>query len=42
MCSGVLKIAEVTSRFEDEDKFVSLVEAVGFKLSSKVFAIQRA
>ncbi|KZW04000.1 hypothetical protein EXIGLDRAFT_599964 [Exidia glandulosa HHB12029] len=31
---GVLKIAEVTSRFVDEDKFVSLVEAVGFKFLS--------
>lgn len=32
---GLLKVAEVTSRFEDVDKFVSIVEAIGFKLLNK-------
>ena len=34
---GRLKIAEVSSRFENVDQFVSLVSSVGFKLKSKVY-----
>lgn len=34
--SGVLKIAEVTSRFTSVDEFVKLVNALGFTLSHKV------
>ncbi|KAH7100680.1 methyltransferase-domain-containing protein [Auriculariales sp. MPI-PUGE-AT-0066] len=33
--TGKFKVAEVTSRFKDVDKFVELVEKVGFKLLSK-------
>jgi hypothetical protein len=33
---GTLKIAEVTSRFEDINEFVDLVTSMGFKLESKV------
>ena len=36
-CRGQLKIAEVSSRFENVDQFVSLVSSVGFKFKSKVF-----
>ena len=36
MCSGELKIAEVTSRFTGVDEFVAFVTAFGFKLKSKV------
>lgn len=38
-CRGELKIAEVTSRFENVDQFVSLVSSVGFKFKSKVCII---
>lgn len=33
---GRLKIAEVSSRFENVDQFVSLISSVGFKFKSKV------
>lgn len=33
--SGKLKVAEVTSRFEDVDAFVDLVVAVGYRLAHK-------
>ena len=33
---GQLKIAEVSSRFENIDQFVSLISSVGFKFKSKV------
>ena len=36
LCSGELKIAEVTSRFTDLEEFTSLVNSIGFKLKSKV------
>ena len=36
-CRGQLKIAEVSSRFENVDQFVSLISSVGFKFKSKVF-----
>ena len=35
--SGQLKIAEVSSRFENVDQFVSLISLVGFKFKSKVY-----
>lgn len=34
--SGLLKIAEVTSRFTSVDEFVKLVSALGFSLKQKV------
>ena len=37
MYSGQLKIAEVSSRFENIDQFVSLISSVGFKFKSKVY-----
>lgn len=40
--SGALKIAEVSSRFTNIDKFVALVESVGFTLESKVSPSARA
>jgi len=36
-CRGQLKIAEVSSRFENVDQFVSLISSVGFKFKSKVY-----
>jgi len=33
--TGQLKIAEVSSRFENVDQFVSLISSVGFKFKSK-------
>ncbi|KAK7049664.1 25S rRNA (adenine645-N1)-methyltransferase [Paramarasmius palmivorus] len=33
---GELKIAEVTSRFTDIERFVNLISSIGFKLKSKV------
>ena len=38
-CRGQLKIAEVTSRFENVDQFVSLISSIGFKFKSKVCPI---
>lgn len=35
-CRGDLKIAEVTSRFENVDGFVAFVSSFGFKLNAKV------
>ena len=37
MYSGQLKIAEVSSRFENIDQFVSLISSIGFKFKSKVY-----
>ena len=34
---GQLKIAEVSSRFENVDQFVSLISSIGFKFKSKVY-----
>ena len=36
-CRGQLKIAEVSSRFENVERFVSLISSVGFKFKSKVY-----
>jgi hypothetical protein len=38
--SGRLKVAEVTSRFENVDEFTSLIGSVGFRLISKVIVAQ--
>ena len=36
---GELKIAEVSSRFTDLNKFISVIADIGFKLKSKVRVI---